>query len=155
MRDLVRHDRSPASYLVYLYVYRQTHGEGRAAATISYAALADATGLSKRSGRPQWAVWWSAACFESDTCVPRPRPSIRRSFRGSGQGPASNRRWAFLAAMCRLDRSQRRAAERAPVHPAEVRSPPQSTRMCRVKLFRHLVETTGIPLAHSRLSPIS
>ena len=49
MRDLVRHDRSPASYLVYLYVYRQTHGEGRAAASISYAVLADATGLSKRS----------------------------------------------------------------------------------------------------------
>jgi DNA-binding MarR family transcriptional regulator len=49
MRDLVQHDRSPASFLVYLYIYRQTHGEARAAAAISYAVLAEATGLSKRS----------------------------------------------------------------------------------------------------------
>jgi hypothetical protein len=47
MRGLVRHDRSPASYLVYLWKYRQAHGAGRGVVAISYAA--DATGLSKRS----------------------------------------------------------------------------------------------------------
>jgi DNA-binding MarR family transcriptional regulator len=49
MRDLVLHDRSPASYLVYLCIYRHTHAENRPSAAISYSVLAEATGLSKRS----------------------------------------------------------------------------------------------------------
>jgi hypothetical protein len=49
MRDLVRHSRSASAYLVYLYIYRQTHGAGRASVATSYGALAEATGLSKRS----------------------------------------------------------------------------------------------------------
>ena len=47
MRDLVGHDRSPATYIVYLQLYRQTHGTGREHIAISHAALA--TGISKRS----------------------------------------------------------------------------------------------------------
>lgn len=49
MRDLVRHGRSAAAYLVYLHLYRQTEGEGRVSIATSYAVLADSTGLSKRS----------------------------------------------------------------------------------------------------------
>lgn len=49
MRDLVGHSRSAAAYLVYLYLYRQTHGAGRESIAASYAVLAEATGLSKRS----------------------------------------------------------------------------------------------------------
>lgn len=49
MRDLVGHSRSSAAYLVYLYLYRQTHGTGRESIAASYAVLAEATGLSKRS----------------------------------------------------------------------------------------------------------
>ena len=51
MRDLVGHSRSAAAYLVYLYLYRQTHGTGRESVAASYAALAEATGLSKRSAQ--------------------------------------------------------------------------------------------------------
>ena len=49
MRDLVRHSRSASAYLVYLHLYRQTEGLGRSSFSISYAVLADNTGLSKRS----------------------------------------------------------------------------------------------------------
>ena len=49
MRDLVAHSRSPAAFLVYLQLYRQTHGAGRESVRISHAVLAEAIGISKRS----------------------------------------------------------------------------------------------------------
>ncbi len=49
MRDLVAHDRSSAAFLVYLQLYRHTHGEGGASARMSHAALAELVGISKRS----------------------------------------------------------------------------------------------------------
>ena len=49
MRDLVAHSRSPAAFLVYLQLYRHTHGAGRESVAMSHAALAEAIGISKRS----------------------------------------------------------------------------------------------------------
>jgi len=49
MRDLVAHSRSPAAFLVYLQLYRHTHGAGRESAAMSHAALADLIGISRRS----------------------------------------------------------------------------------------------------------
>lgn len=49
MRDLVGHDRSPSSYLVYLKLWQLTGGPGRKPASISLSRLADETGLSKSS----------------------------------------------------------------------------------------------------------
>ena len=49
MRDLVAHSRSTAAFLVYLQLYRQTHGADRESFAISHAVLADLIGLSKRS----------------------------------------------------------------------------------------------------------
>ena len=49
MRDLVAHDRSASSFLVYLYVYRRTLGAGKESIRASHQRLADATGLSKSS----------------------------------------------------------------------------------------------------------
>ena len=49
MRDLTGHSRSAAAFLVYLQLYRQTHAMDRTTAAFSYAVLAEATGLSKRS----------------------------------------------------------------------------------------------------------
>jgi hypothetical protein len=46
--DLVGHDRRPSALLVYLVLWRRTRG-GRAAASVSLAALAEASGLSKRA----------------------------------------------------------------------------------------------------------
>jgi len=49
MRDLVRHDRNPSAFVVYLWLWRQTHGRGRSRAGASLQAIATETGLSKSS----------------------------------------------------------------------------------------------------------
>jgi DNA-binding GntR family transcriptional regulator len=49
MRDLVAHSRSSAAFLVYLQLYRLTHGTGRETAAVSHAMLAELAGISKRS----------------------------------------------------------------------------------------------------------
>ena len=47
MRDLVGHDRQPAAYLVYLYLYGQAARDKWRPVVKSLRDLADATGLSK------------------------------------------------------------------------------------------------------------
>lgn len=47
MRDLVGAARSPSAYLVYLWLWRSSHGAGIGRVGISLQGLADATGLSK------------------------------------------------------------------------------------------------------------
>jgi DNA-binding GntR family transcriptional regulator len=49
MRDLVAHSRSTAAFLVYLQLYRHTHGAGRESVAMSHRILAELIGLSKRS----------------------------------------------------------------------------------------------------------
>jgi DNA-binding MarR family transcriptional regulator len=49
MPDLVGHDRQPSAFLVYLYLWRQTHGAGELHAQVALVDIAEATGLSKRS----------------------------------------------------------------------------------------------------------
>lgn len=49
MRDLVAHSHSSAAFLVYLQIYRHTHGAGRESIPMSLAVLAELTGISKRS----------------------------------------------------------------------------------------------------------
>ena len=49
MRDLVSHSRCTAAFLVYLQLYRHTHGNGRDSVAMSHAFLVDLTGISKRS----------------------------------------------------------------------------------------------------------
>ena len=46
MPDLVRHDRRPSAFLVYLYLWRRTMGATRTTVA-SYQMLSDGTGLSK------------------------------------------------------------------------------------------------------------
>jgi len=47
MRDLVGHDRRPSAFIVYLWLWRNSRGEGRARVGASLRTLATATGLSK------------------------------------------------------------------------------------------------------------
>jgi hypothetical protein len=47
MRDLVGHDRMPSAFIVYLWLWRTSRGEGRARAGASLQSLATRTGLSK------------------------------------------------------------------------------------------------------------
>jgi hypothetical protein len=49
MRDLVGHDRQPSAFLVYLYLWRQTHGAGAQKTQVALVDIAEATGLSKRA----------------------------------------------------------------------------------------------------------
>ena len=49
MRDLVAHSRSAATFLVYLQLYRLTHGTGRESVAMSHSVLAELAGISKRS----------------------------------------------------------------------------------------------------------
>jgi hypothetical protein len=57
MRDLVGHDRRPASFLVYLWLAAEQQRRGEAV-TISYQQLAESIGISKSSA--QAAAGWLA-----------------------------------------------------------------------------------------------
>jgi hypothetical protein len=46
--DLVGHDRRPAAFVLFVYLWRKTRGGGRPA-VLSLRMMADGTGLSKRS----------------------------------------------------------------------------------------------------------
>jgi CRP-like cAMP-binding protein len=47
MRDLAGHDRSPAAFLVYLFLYSRTVAARAKSLRISHQGIADETGLSK------------------------------------------------------------------------------------------------------------
>jgi DNA-binding GntR family transcriptional regulator len=49
MPDLVGHDRQPSAFLVYLLLWRLTHGAGTPAVRAPLRDLAAGTGLSKRA----------------------------------------------------------------------------------------------------------
>jgi len=49
MADLVGHDRQPSAFLVYLFLWRRTHGSGETSAQVSLLDISTATGLSKRA----------------------------------------------------------------------------------------------------------
>lgn len=74
MVDLVGHDRQPSAYLVYLYLWRATHGQRQTRAQVALQDIAEGTGLSKRS--VQSGIAWLArrtlvaVARESITAVP-------------------------------------------------------------------------------------
>ena len=47
MRDLVGHDRAPSAFIVYLWLWRMSRGEGRERIGASLQTIATQTGLSK------------------------------------------------------------------------------------------------------------
>ena len=48
MRDLVGHDRQPSAFLVYLFLWRETHGKRQKTTKLALIDIAEAVGLSKR-----------------------------------------------------------------------------------------------------------
>ena len=58
MVDLIGHDRQPSAYLVYLFLWRQTHGRRESTTRVALQDIAEQTGLSKRS--VQKAIAWLA-----------------------------------------------------------------------------------------------
>ena len=51
MRDLVGHDRQPAAFLVYLYLYRQAQRQKWRSVRASLRMVAEGTGLSKSTAQ--------------------------------------------------------------------------------------------------------
>ncbi len=49
MPDLIGHDRQPSAFMVYLLLWRNTHGSGKTTAQVSLLDLSIGTGLSKRA----------------------------------------------------------------------------------------------------------
>jgi DNA-binding MarR family transcriptional regulator len=47
MRDLAGHDRSPAAFLVYLFLWRRTRARALPAVRLSHREIAEEVGLSK------------------------------------------------------------------------------------------------------------
>jgi hypothetical protein len=54
--DLVGHDKRPAAFILYVWLWATTRGQDRGTAFLSYQALTDRTGLSKSA--VQRAVAW-------------------------------------------------------------------------------------------------
>jgi hypothetical protein len=54
--DLIGHDKRPAAFALYLFLYSATRAIGRDSTHLSYATLADRTGLSK-SAMQRSAAW--------------------------------------------------------------------------------------------------
>lgn len=54
--DLIGHDRRPAAFVIYLWLWAMTRGAGRASAHFSYQTLVERRGLSKSA--VQRAISW-------------------------------------------------------------------------------------------------
>src|SRR5258705_13170966 len=93
MRDLVGHDRRPASFLVYLWLIAEQRRRG-AAVQISYQDLAENIGISKSSA--QAGVAW----------LLRPKPPVaskkngRATARDTGPKPGKGKKSAALSIRC-------------------------------------------------------
>ena len=48
MRDLVGHDRQPSAFLVYLFLWHETHGRKQPTTQLALIDIAESVGLSKR-----------------------------------------------------------------------------------------------------------
>ena len=74
MVDLIGHDRQPSAFLVYLFLWRRTHGDEQPTVQVALQDIAEQTGLSKRS--VQSAIAWLAkrklvtVARESITAIP-------------------------------------------------------------------------------------
>ena len=75
MRGLVGHDRQPSAFLVYLFLWRMTHGKGRARVQIALTDIAENIGLSKRSVQDALSSLFKRKLIsierESITAIPR------------------------------------------------------------------------------------
>lgn len=86
MRDLVGHDRKPASFLVYLWLTgEQARRKGEV--EISYQELAESIGISKSSA--QSAVGWllrrRLLAVQRKTVTATPRYAVRTPWRDAAQ----------------------------------------------------------------------
>ena len=83
MRDLVGHDRKPASFLVYLWLTaEQVHRQG--AVQVSYQELAESVGVSKSSAQAavSWLVRRKLLGVSKENRTAVPSYTVRQPWRG-------------------------------------------------------------------------
>lgn len=83
MRDIVGHDRQPAAYLVYLYLYGKAARQRWRPVAASLRALADETGLSKSAVQTALDLLRrrELICSESDHATAVPEHRVLRHWR--------------------------------------------------------------------------
>ena len=83
MADLVGHDRQPSAFIVYLCLWRDTHGEKKATAQVALQDIAAMTGLSKRSvqGALGWLVKRRLASIARASITAVPVYTVMRPWR--------------------------------------------------------------------------
>ena len=84
MRDLVGHDKSPSSFLVYLYLWRRTLGSSAERVALSHQEIAELTGLSKSAVQSAIRNLLRRQLIESakSTVTSVPEYSVNRPWRG-------------------------------------------------------------------------
>jgi hypothetical protein len=91
MRDLVGHDRRPASYLVYLWLTFE-QGQRKGAVQVSYQELAESVGISKSSAQAavSWLVRRKLLAVSKTNLTATPCYTVRQPWRDSKRrkGPA-------------------------------------------------------------------
>ena len=82
MPDLVGHDRQPSAFLVFLWLWRRTHGAGAATAQVSLFDLATGTGLSKRSVQEalRWLSRRRLLSIQRESITASPVYTVRRPW---------------------------------------------------------------------------
>jgi predicted DNA-binding transcriptional regulator len=93
MRDLVGHDRKPASFLVYLWL---ASGQARAKSDVamSYQQIAESVGISKSSAQAaiRWLLRRKLLSVEKGSVTATPVYSVRTPWRGAGKAGATKSR---------------------------------------------------------------
>jgi hypothetical protein len=83
MVDLVGHDRQLSAYLVYLFLWRKTHGNHRPRIQIALRDIAEQTGLSKRGVQDalRWLVRRKLISAERESVTAIPWYTVHRPWR--------------------------------------------------------------------------
>jgi hypothetical protein len=95
MRDLVGHDRRPAAFLVYLWMYAEQQRRG-GAVRVSYQDLAEDAGLSKSSaqGAVSWLVRRKLLSVSKETVTATPVYSVNTPWRRTSEPETRSSRQA-------------------------------------------------------------
>jgi hypothetical protein len=86
MRDLVGHDRKPASFLLYLWLASEQGRRGREVRA-SYDEMAESIGISKSSAQAavRWLVKRKLLAVKKETVTSTPCYTVRSPWRARGQ----------------------------------------------------------------------
>ena len=92
MRDLVGHDRRPASFLVYLWLAAE-QARRRDAVQVSYQELAESVGVSKSSAQAgvSWLIRRKLLVASKDNATAVPRYTVRSPWRDAARRISSHR----------------------------------------------------------------